>query len=133
VVEALGHAAPFDTPASIGILPGVVDSVIVLPPHLDVLERRLATDNDIVAVITEGSGASYGTVPLPPRFVAGVRRLTKQYGVIMILDGVITGFRWSLGVCSTCWASSPISAPWQNFCQVVYPAAPLLGQRRACR
>ncbi len=89
---------PFATPASIGILPGVVDSVIVLPPHLDVWERRLATDNDLVAVITEGSGASYGTVPLPPGCVAGVCRLTKQDGVIMILDEVMTGFRWSLGV-----------------------------------
>lgn len=92
-----GTLPPFDTPASIGIPPGVVDSVIVLPPDLDVLEHRLATDNDIAAVITEGSGASYGTVPLPPGFVAGVRRLTAQYGVVMILDEVITGFRWSPG------------------------------------
>jgi glutamate-1-semialdehyde 2,1-aminomutase len=92
-----GTLPPFETPASIGIPPGVVDSVIVLPPDLDVLERRLATDNDIAAVITEGSGASYGTVPLPPGFVAGVRRLTAQYGVVMILDEVITGFRWSPG------------------------------------
>ena len=92
-----GTLPPFDTPASIGIPPGVVDSVIVLPPDLNVLEHRLATDNDIAAVITEGSGASYGTVPLPPGFVAGVRRLTAQYGVVMILDEVITGFRWSPG------------------------------------
>ena len=92
-----GTLPPFDTPSSIGIPPGVVDSVLVLPPDLGVLERTLATDNDIAAVITEGSGASYGTVPLPPGFVAGVRRLTTQYGVVMILDEVITGFRWSPG------------------------------------
>jgi glutamate-1-semialdehyde 2,1-aminomutase len=92
-----GTLPPFDTPASIGIPQGVVDSVIVLPPDLQVLERTLASDNDIAAVITEGSGASYGTVPLPAGFVAGVRRLTAQYGVIMILDEVITGFRWSPG------------------------------------
>jgi glutamate-1-semialdehyde 2,1-aminomutase len=92
-----GTLPPFDTPASIGIPPGAIASVIVLPPDLDVLERTLATDNDIAAVITEGSGASYGTVPLPAGFVAGVRRLTEQYGVVMILDEVITGFRWSPG------------------------------------
>jgi glutamate-1-semialdehyde 2,1-aminomutase len=92
-----GTLPPFDTPSSIGIPPGVVDSVIVLPPDLGVLERTLAADNDIAAVITEGSGASYGTVPLPSGFVAGVRRLTTQYGVVMILDEVITGFRWSPG------------------------------------
>ena len=57
----------------------------------------MASDNDIAGVITEGSGASYGTVPLEPGFVEGVRRLTEQYGVVMILDEVITGFRWSPG------------------------------------
>ena len=92
-----GNLAPFDVPASIGIPKGTVDSIVVLPPDLDALERALATDNDIGAVITEGSGASYGTVPLEPGFVEGVRRLTQQYGVVMILDEVITGFRWSPG------------------------------------
>ena len=74
-----------------------MDSVIVLPPDLEALERVLASDNTIAGVITEGSGASYGTVPRIPGFVEGVRKLTQQYGVVMILDEVITGFRWSPG------------------------------------
>ena len=92
-----GTLPPFDRPASIGIPPGALESVIVLPTDLKALERTLASDNDIAAVITEGSGASYGTVPLPPGFLEGVRSLTEQYGVVMILDEVITGFRWSPG------------------------------------
>jgi glutamate-1-semialdehyde 2,1-aminomutase len=92
-----GNLPPFDAPASIGIPQGAVDSVIVLPPDLDALERTLASDSNIAGVITEGSGASYGTVPLSPGFLEGVRRLTRQYNVIMILDEVITGFRWSPG------------------------------------
>ena len=92
-----GNLAPFDVPASIGIPQGAVDSVIVLPPELAALEQTLANNNDIAGVITEGSGASYGTVPLSPGFLDGVRRLTRQYGVVMILDEVITGFRWSPG------------------------------------
>jgi glutamate-1-semialdehyde 2,1-aminomutase len=92
-----GTLPPFDVPASIGIPKGALASVIVLPPDLDVLERTLASDNDIAGVITEGSGASYGAVPLPPGFLEGVRRLTQQYRVVMILDEVITGFRWSPG------------------------------------
>jgi len=92
-----GTLPPFDVPASIGIPQGTLDSVIVLPPDLEVLERTLATDNDIAGVITEGSGASYGSVPLPAGFLEGVRRLTRQHGVVMILDEVITGFRWSPG------------------------------------
>jgi glutamate-1-semialdehyde 2,1-aminomutase len=92
-----GTLPPFDVPASIGIPTGALAAVIVLPPDLAVLEHTLASDNDIAGVITEGSGASYGAVPLPPGFLAGVRRLTQQYGVVMILDEVITGFRWSPG------------------------------------
>jgi glutamate-1-semialdehyde 2,1-aminomutase len=92
-----GTLPPFDAPASIGIPPGTLASVIVLPPDLEALERTLAADNDIAGVITEGSGASYGSVPLTPGFLEGVRRLTQQYGVVMILDEVITGFRWSPG------------------------------------
>jgi glutamate-1-semialdehyde 2,1-aminomutase len=92
-----GNLPPFDAPASIGIPQGAIDSVIVLPPDLDALERTLAADSNIAGVITEGSGASYGTVPLSPGFLEGVRRLTRQYNVLMILDEVITGFRWSPG------------------------------------
>ncbi|MFQ6030879.1 MAG: aspartate aminotransferase family protein [Dehalococcoidia bacterium] len=92
-----GNLPPFDSPASVGIPQGAIDSVIVLPPDLEALERTLANDNNIAGVITEASGASYGTVPLQPGFLEGVRRLTKQYGVVMILDEVITGFRWSPG------------------------------------
>ncbi len=92
-----GNSAPFDVPGSLGVPKGAIDSVVVLPTDLGVLERVLATDKEIAGVITEGSGASYGTVPLPPGFVEGVRNLTKQYGVVMILDEVITGFRWSPG------------------------------------
>lgn len=92
-----GSLPPFDVPASTGVPRGALESVIVLPPDLDALERTLANDNNIAGVITEGSGASYGTVPLKPGFLEGVRKLTRQYNVVMILDEVITGFRWSPG------------------------------------
>ncbi|GIT45191.1 MAG: hypothetical protein Ct9H300mP11_31270 [Chloroflexota bacterium] len=80
-----GNLSPFDVPASTGVPQGAVDSVIVLPPDLDALERTLASRNDIAGVITEGSGASYGTVPLADGFVKGVRDLTQKFGVVMIL------------------------------------------------
>ena len=92
-----GNVPPFNFPGSAGVPKGAVDSMVVLPPDLDALERTLASDGDIAGVITEASGASYGSVPLPAGFLDGVRRLTEQYGVVMILDEVITGFRWSPG------------------------------------
>ena len=93
----VGTYPPFDVPGSIGIPQGVIDSVIVLPPDLDALERTLKSDNNVAGVITEPSGASFGAVPMTPEFLEGVRKLTRQHGVVMILDEVITGFRWSPG------------------------------------
>ena len=92
-----GFSAPFDVPGSTGIPKGALESVVVLPPDLDALEKTLARDRDIAGVITEGSGASFGTVPLKPGFLEGVRSLTEKHGAVMILDEVITGFRWSRG------------------------------------
>ena len=93
----VGTYPPFDVPGSIGIPQGAIDSVIVLPPDLDALERTLKSDDNIAGVITEPSGASFGAVPMTPEFLEGVRNLTRQHGAVMILDEVITGFRWSPG------------------------------------
>ena len=92
-----GNLPPFDVPASTGIPQGAIDSVIVLPTDLAALENALNRDDNIAGVITEASGASYGTVPLPEGFLDGVRRQTRAHGVVMILDEVITGFRWAPG------------------------------------
>ena len=92
-----GNLYPYDVPSSTGIPQGAIDSVITLPVDLDALDRVLSSDKEIAGVIMEGSGASYGTVPLPPGFVQGVRDLTTKHNVVMILDEVITGFRWSPG------------------------------------
>ena len=51
----------------------------------------------MAAVILEPSGASWGQVPLPEGFLAGLREVTRKHGVVLIFDEVITGFRWSPG------------------------------------
>jgi glutamate-1-semialdehyde 2,1-aminomutase len=59
--------------------------------------EALETRDDIAAVMLEASGASWGQVPLPPKFLAELRELTRKRGVTLIFDEVITGFRWSRG------------------------------------
>jgi glutamate-1-semialdehyde 2,1-aminomutase len=69
----------------------------VLPSNdLAMLEERLV-QGDVAGVILEPSGASWATIPLKEEFLRGVRELTKKYGVVLIFDEVITGFRWSPG------------------------------------
>ena len=71
---------------------------LLLPTNdLPRLEAALAAVPDVAAVILEPSGASWGTVPLAPGFLAGVREATRRHGVLLIFDEVITGFRWAPG------------------------------------
>lgn len=79
-----------------GVLPAVVDGLLVLPSSLEALERALDGDG-IAAVVLEPSGASYGTQPLPDSFVRCVRELTSRRGVLLICDEVVTGFRVAPG------------------------------------
>ena len=93
-----GMAPPWDQPPSVGILRPVIDATIVLPINdVAAVERTLAEDKDIAAVILEPSGASYGTIPVRPGYLQELRRVTKEYGVMLIFDEVVTGFRCSPG------------------------------------
>jgi glutamate-1-semialdehyde 2,1-aminomutase len=73
------------------------NETVVLPVDLDAVGSALARDPEIAAVIVEPSGAGAGAVPLPDGFLQGVRALTAARQVVLILDEVITGFRWSPG------------------------------------
>ena len=94
---AAGSNSHYDGGVPAGVLPGIVDQTILIEANLAAATQALRARDDIAAVILEGSGASWGTVPLPDGFLAGVRALTRERGVVMILDEVITGFRWSRG------------------------------------
>lgn len=95
---AAGSMSHFDGSVPAGILPGLVEQTILLPTDdLAAATETLRSRDDIAAVILEGSGASWGQVPLPDGFLAGLRAITKERGVVLILDEVITGFRWSRG------------------------------------
>src|SRR5947209_4194180 len=94
---ASGSLSHFDGSAPAGIPSAVVDQTILLPADLAVAAETLKARDDIAAVILEASGASWGMVPLPAGFLEGLRAVTKERGVVLILDEVITGFRWSRG------------------------------------
>ena len=61
------------------------------------MERVLENDRDIAAVIVEPTGAIGGLLPITPGFLRQLREVTRDAGVLLIFDEVITGFRASLG------------------------------------
>lgn len=95
---AAGAMSHYDGSLPAGIPAALAGESLLLPADdpARVLEALRAHD-DIAAVIVEPSGASWGQVPLPPGFLAGLREATRSRGVVLIFDEVITGFRWSRG------------------------------------
>src|SRR5215475_994068 len=95
---AAGATSHYDGTTTPGVPQGVADLTILLSPD-DVAKtvKLLEERDDIAVVMFEPSGASWGQVPLPTGFVEAIREVTARRGVIMLMDEVITGFRWSSG------------------------------------
>jgi len=93
----LGMSAPYDLPPSLGVLQGSMDATIVCKPSANEVEDILRKDQDVAAIICEVSGASWGSVPIPYSLLSSLRQLADRYGVVLIFDEVITGFRWAPG------------------------------------
>ncbi len=95
---AAGVKPPYEVPMSAGIPEETLAHVLLCPPNdLAAVEQILADRTDVAAVILEPGGGSSGTIPTDPAYLAGLRDVTQRYGVILIFDEVITGFRCSPG------------------------------------
>jgi len=82
-----------------GVPRAVQDTMIILPiGDIAQVEGVLSRDNDIAAVILEPTGAHWGQQPFKiPEFLQELRHVTSKYGVLLIFDEVVTGFRVSPG------------------------------------
>lgn len=88
----VGSAAP----PSLGVPDAISALIEVCPPEEQAISAALA-GGDIAAVIVEASGANYGAVPMAEEILRVARRDATKNGALMILDEIITGFRWSPG------------------------------------
>jgi glutamate-1-semialdehyde 2,1-aminomutase len=63
--------------------------------NLDSVEELIS--DDIAAVIVEPVAGNFGVIPPKSGFLEGLRKLCDKYGIILVFDEVITGFRLSYG------------------------------------
>ena len=70
---------------------------VIAPGDAELLDRTLADDRDIAAVIIEPTGAASGREPVAAEFVRHLRASTERHGVLLIFDEVVTGFRITPG------------------------------------
>ncbi len=99
LVKAGSGAATFGVPNSLGIPDETTRNTIVLPYNdVGAVEEAFKREgNDIAAVIVEPVLGNVGLILPKPDYLSALHRLTSEYGIVLIFDEIITGFRLALG------------------------------------
>ena len=91
-----------------GIPQETLNTMIVLPANdISIVEETLRKNNDVAAIILEPTGAHMGQHAIIPSFLTELREVTERYGVVLIFDEVVTGFRTSKGGAQAYYGVTP--------------------------
>ena len=131
-VEQLG---PPEAPARIPDSAGIPDSVfadVVLAPWNDVaaLERVFREHGaELAAAITEPIMANLGCIPPRPGYLERLRELTREAGALLILDEVVTGFRYAPGGCQQIFGIEPDLSTFGKALGAGFPVGAVAGPK----
>lgn len=86
-------------PDSAGVPKGFTDCTLVADYNNVEQVEKIFTEygRQIACIVVEPVAANMGVVPPEPGFLETLRRVTKEYGSVLIFDEVITGFRLAYG------------------------------------
>ncbi|HXX54496.1 MAG TPA: glutamate-1-semialdehyde 2,1-aminomutase [Methanoregula sp.] len=98
LVKAGSGATTTGVPDSAGVLPELVAHTRQVPYNdAEALEILLSTNHDIAALIIEPVLGNIGPVLPEGTYLQDIREITRTYGVLLIFDEVITGYRLGIG------------------------------------
>lgn len=99
LVKAGSGATTFSAPNSLGIPSATTKNTIVIPfNNLEVLDTVIKQNPDeIAAVILEPVIGNSGLILPKKGYLQEIRNITKEEGILLIFDEIITGFRLSYG------------------------------------
>jgi glutamate-1-semialdehyde 2,1-aminomutase len=139
LLNAHGHPpeelGPLENPARIpdseGIPPTTFDNVVLAPwNNIAVLERIMQKHgHELAAVITEPIMANMGCILPREGFLQRLRELTRDYGVLLILDEVVTGFRYTPGGCQQYYGIQPDISTFGKALGAGFPVGAVAGPR----
>jgi glutamate-1-semialdehyde 2,1-aminomutase len=99
LVKAGSGVATFGLPDSPGVPADLAKLTITIPYNdLDAFKNVASREGEQIAcIIVEPVAGNMGCVPPDPGFLEGLRQVCDQYGIILIFDEVMTGFRVAYG------------------------------------
>ena len=99
LVKAGSGVATFGLPDSPGVPADLAKLTITIPYNdLEAFKNIASREGEQIAcIIVEPVAGNMGCVPPEPGFLEGLRRVCDQYGIILIFDEVMTGFRVAYG------------------------------------
>ena len=107
LVRAGSGALTFSQPDSQGVPEAFASQTLVAEYNsLESVEAYLRAEQ-VAAVIVEPVPGNMGVVLPEAGFLAGLRELTRAYGVVLIFDEVMTGFRLARGGAQEIYAIDP--------------------------
>ena len=95
LVKAGSGALTLGVPTSPGVPASLAEHTITLTYNdLAMCEQALAeVGNQVACIILEPVAGNMNCIPPVPGFLEGLRALCDQYGIVLIIDEVMTGFR----------------------------------------
>ena len=109
LVKAGSGALTLGVPTSPGVPPEVVAHTLTLNFNdLDNV-RRVCEEigSQIACIIVEPVAGNMNCVPPEEKFLQGLREVCDQYGIVLIFDEVMTGFRVALGGAQAYYGVTP--------------------------
>jgi glutamate-1-semialdehyde 2,1-aminomutase len=109
LAKAGSGVVSFGLPDSPGVPASVTQHTLTAPYNNFAVVEELFKQfpNEIAAVIVEPIAGNMGVVLPKPEFLPGLRRLTEEYGALLIFDEVITGFRVGFGGAQSLYSVMP--------------------------
>lgn len=109
LVSAGSGATTLGVPSSPGVPKSVTDETVLVPYNdLSAMEHALGEHHGSIAcIVVEPIAGNMGCIPPRDGYLKGLRSMCDEYGVLLLFDEVMTGFRVHYGGAQALYSVTP--------------------------